>query len=142
MKIREFKIEDYDAVYALWCGTEGMGLNDIDDSREGIAKYLKRNPSTCFVADLEDVGGIAGVIMSGHDGRRGYIYHACVASEARHKGIGTRLVNRALEALRAEGINKAALVTFRRNEDGNAFWERMGFTTRPDLNYRNKALVL
>lgn len=117
------------------------GLNDVDDSREGITKYLKRNPRTCFVADAEDKDGIVGVIMSGHDGRRGFIHHTCVASEFRHNGIGTRLVNTALEALHAEGISKVALVVFGRNEDGNAFWERLGFTTRPDLNYRNKALV-
>lgn len=79
--------------------------------------------------------------MSGHDGRRGFIHHTCVADEIRHNGIGTRLVNTALEALRAEGISKVALVVFGRNEGGNAFWEHLGFTARPDLNYRNKALV-
>ncbi|MDR3051877.1 MAG: GNAT family N-acetyltransferase [Oscillospiraceae bacterium] len=141
MKIRKFKIDDYDAVYALWRRTSGMGLNDVDDSREGIARYLKRNPHTCFVADAEDECGIIGVIMSGHDGRRGFIHHTCVASEIRHSGIGTRLVDAALEALRAEGITKVALVVFGRNGGGNAFWERLGFTARPDLNYRNKALV-
>jgi ribosomal protein S18 acetylase RimI-like enzyme len=149
MKIRKFKIDDYDAVYALWRRTAGMGLNDIDDSRDGIAKYLKRNPQTCFVADATadatasaaDEDGIVGVIMSGHDGRRGYIHHTCVASEIRHNGIGTELVETAIAALLNEGISKVALVVFDRNEGGNAFWEHMGFTLRPDLNYRNKALV-
>jgi ribosomal protein S18 acetylase RimI-like enzyme len=141
MKIRKFEIEDYDAVYALWRRTAGMGLNDVDDSREGIARYLKRNPRTCFVADADGEGGIVGAIMSGHDGRRGFIHHTCVAGEIRHNGIGTKLVNTALEALHAEGISKVALVVFGRNEGGNAFWEHLGFTARPDLNYRNKALV-
>ncbi len=45
------KIEDYEKVYDLWIHTEGMGLNTTDDSREGIAKYLLRNPNTCFVAE-------------------------------------------------------------------------------------------
>lgn len=141
MRIRKFEIEDYDAAYILWRKMPEMGLNDLDDSREGIAKYLKRNPHTCFVADAEDDNGVVGVILGGHDGRRGFIYHTCVASENRYNGIGTRLVNAALEALRAEGISKVALVVFARNEGGNAFWERLGFTARPDLNYRNKALV-
>ena len=82
-----------------------------------------------------------GVILSGHDGRRGYIHHTCVAEEARQNGIGTQLVDTALAALKAEGINKAVLVVFERNEGGNAFWEKIGFTPRPDLVYRNKALV-
>jgi len=140
MKIREFKIDDYDAVYALWRGTPGIGLNDIDDSREGIARYLKRNPNACFVAEAEN-GSVSGVIMCGHDGRRGFIYHTRVADEYRRNGVGTRLVEAALDALKAEGITKAALVVFGSNAGGNAFWEHMGFTARPDLNYRNKSLL-
>ncbi len=141
MKIRRFKLNDYDAVYALWRRTSGIDLNHIDDSREGIARYLKRNPHTCFVADMEDENGIIGVILSGHDGRRGYIYHLCVAGEMRHNRIGTKLVESALDALREEGISKVALVVFKNNEGGNAFWENMGFTAHPDLIYRDKALV-
>ncbi len=141
MKIRKFTIDDYDAVYALWRSATGMGLNDIDDSRAGIAKYLKRNPRTCFVADAGSGDGIVGTIMSGHDGRRGYIHHTCVAAEIRGNGVGASLVNAALEALKNEGISKVALVVFECNDDGNAFWERMGFTTRPDLSYRNKSLL-
>jgi len=139
MKIRKMKIADYDEVYALWRKTPGMGLNDIDDSREGIERYLKRNPRTCFVAELD--GELVGVIMAGHDGRRGYIHHTSVVPEFWNNQIGTRLVDAALEALRTEGISKAALVVFERNERGNGFWERMGFTERPDLVYRNKEIV-
>ena len=139
MTIRKMKITDYEAVYALWRKSPGMGLNDIDDSLDGIARYLKRNPRTCFVAELE--GETIGAITAGHDGRRGYIHHTCVASEYWNNQIGTRLVDAALEALRAEGITKAALVVFEQNGHGNGFWERTGFTTRPDLVYRNKALV-
>lgn len=139
MNIRNMTINDYDAVYVLWLRTPGMGLSDIDDSRDGIEKYLRRNPGTSFVAETD--GEVIGVILAGHDGRRGFIHHTCVASEKRYKGIGTRLVETALVALKNEGINKVALVVFGRNEDGNAFWEHIGFTTRSDLNYRNKALV-
>ena len=83
---------------------------------------------------------ILGVIMAGHDGRRGYIYHTSVREDARQQGIGSVLVEAALEALSQEGISKAALVAFEKNGGGNAFWERMGFTVRTDLTYRNKAL--
>ena len=116
----------------------GMGLNTIDDSREGIARYLKRNPNTCFVSEHDRT--ITGAILAGHDGRRGYIYHTAVNPAYRHQGIGTALVNAALHALANEGIIKVALVVFSRNDAGNAFWERLGFTARGDLTYRNKAL--
>ena len=139
MKIRRMKIADYEAVYVLWRNTPGIGLNDIDDSLDGIMRYLKRNPRTCFVAKLNRK--IVGVIMAGHDGRRGYIHHVCVIPELWNNQIGARLIDTALEALLAEGISKAALVVFAQNERGNGFWERMGFTQRPDLVYRNKTLV-
>lgn len=136
--IRAMTREDYRAVYSLWLSCKGMGLNDLDDSEEGISRFLARNPSTCFVA--ED-GGIVGAILAGNDGRRGYIYHTAVSPGYRGRGIGRELVNAALKALEALGISKAALVVFARNEEGNAFWERLGFTPRDDLIYRNKAMA-
>lgn len=138
MTIRTMNIEDYEAVYHLWIHTEGMGLNTTDDSREGIAKYLLRNPNTCFVA--EDNGKLIGVIMSGHDGRRGFIHHTTVRKEYRGQGIGRKLVDSAMTALEAEGIHKVALVAFEKNVSGNIFWEKAGFTIRDDLVYRNKAI--
>lgn len=138
MRIRVMTIADYGRVYALWMTCRNMGFNNLDDSREGIEKYLKRNPDTCFVALEGDA--LAGVILCGHDGRRGFIHHMAVAEGYRDNGIGTALVDAALSALRAEGIHKVALVAFKYNEAGNAFWEKMGFTVREDLNYRNRAL--
>ncbi len=139
MRIRIMLISDYEQVYALWLSCPGMGLNNLDDSRDGIERFLRRNPDTCFVAERE--GRIIGVILAGNDGRRGYIYHAAVSPAHRREGIGRSLGEAALEALRRVGINKAALVAFDRNEDGNAFWEEMGFTARQDLVYRDKALA-
>ena len=136
MIIRTMNIEDYVKVYDLWINTIGMGLNTTDDSREGIAKYLLRNPNTSFVA--EDNEKIVGVIMSGHDGRRGYIHHTAVKKEYRKQGLGKKLVDSALTALEAEGIHKVALVAFEKNILGNIFWEKVGFTVRDDLVYRNK----
>ena len=136
--IRPMTIADYDGVYDLWISTPGMGLNTTDDSREGIARYLRRNPTTCFVA--EEAGRIVGVIIAGHDGRRGFIYHTAVRPECRKQGIATQLVEHAMDALEKEGIHKAALVVFERNALGNAFWERIGFEERTDLVYRNRSI--
>ena len=138
MIIRKMTIEDYDCIYNLWINTHGMGLNNLDDSRQGIEKYLKRNPETCFVALKDDL--IIGVILCGNDGRRGYIHHTAVAISERNQGVGTALVNAALDALKSEGINKVALVVFSRNELGNSFWEKQGFITREDLVYRNRTI--
>lgn len=139
MNIRLMTIEDYESVYQLWLSCAGMGLNNLDDAREGIEKFLKRNPDTCFVAEAGD--DIVGVIIAGNDGRRGFIYHTAVNPAFRKQGIGTKLVDSAMEALKANGINKVALVVFDRNKDGNAFWENAGFAAREDLVYRNKAIT-
>ena len=139
MLIRVMTIEDYNDVYRLWCNTQGMGLNTADDSRAGIEAYLRRNPNTCFVSEVEQE--IAGAILAGHDGRRGFIYHLSVSAEHRGKKIGSALVERAMAALEQEGIRKVALVVYDRNQAGNAFWEQLGFTKRDDLIYRNKSIV-
>lgn len=139
MNIRTMTIADYDSVYALWLSCRGMGLNNLDDSQEGIASFLKRNPSTCFVAEAD--GEVVGVIISGHDGRRGYIYHTAVKPERRRQGVAKLLVNAALNALKDLGINKVALLVFERNTSANTFWEKVGFTAREDVVYRNKAIA-
>ena len=138
MTIRLMTAADYPACYDLWLRTPGMGLNSIDDSAEGIGRYLKRSPGTCFVAEEE--GRIVGVILAGHDGRRGHISHTAVDGAFQRRGIGRQLVEHAMAALEAEGIIKVNLVVFAHNEKGNAFWERLGFTLRDDLIYRNKSI--
>lgn len=139
MLIRNLKEEDYERLYALCMSCEGMGLNNIDDTKEGIDRFLKRNPDTCFVA--EDEGEFIGVILAGNDGRRGYIYHTAVLPLYRRQGIASMLVDNALKALKNLGIIKVALLVFSRNEAGNTFWEKQGFTSREDVIYRNKALT-
>jgi N-acetylglutamate synthase len=138
LQIQKMVIDDYDDVYNLWANTPGMGLNNLDDSRQGIDKYLQRNPHTCFVA--RENGKLIGVILSGHDGRRAFIYHAAVEVSHRNQGVGRKLVESALEALQAEGLHKVAFVVFKKNELGNTFWEKLGFDERTDLVYRNKVI--
>lgn len=139
MTIRTMSIKDYEAVYALWMSCKGMGLNDLDDSKSGIDKFLRRNPTTCLVADTGR--SLVGVILAGHDGRRGYIYHTAVQPEYRKQGIASRLVSAAVSELKREGINKIALLVFSHNSAGNEFWEKCGFTLREDVVYRNKAIA-
>ena len=93
MQIRTMQIEDYDAVFALWKSCSGMGLNDVDDSRSGIERFLQQNPETCLVAVEETA--VIGAILVGSDGRRAYIYHTAVATERQKQGIGSQLVQAA-----------------------------------------------
>lgn len=138
MKIKTMSISDYADVYSLWLSCKGMGLNSLDDSRVGIEKFLIRNPDTCFVAEIDNK--IVGSILAGNDGRRGYIYHTAVSPQYQKHGIGSTLVDTAIDSLKKLGINKIALVVFDKNKNGNAFWEKQGFTERNDLIYRNKTI--
>ena len=51
MNIRVMIIEDFDQVHALWMSIKGFGIRSVDDSKEGIERFLKRNPTTSVVAE-------------------------------------------------------------------------------------------
>ena len=133
MTVRTMTIEDFDQVHALWMTISGFAIRSIDDSREGVERFLRRNPTTSVVA--EEDGKIVGSILCGHDGRRGCLYHVCVHKDYRMRGIGKAMVVYAMNALKAEEISKVSLIVFTRNDIGNAFWNRIGWTRRLDLNY-------
>jgi len=131
--IRAMKIDDYKQVYELWMTIQGFAIRSIDDSKEGVENFLKRNPTTSVVA-IED-NKIVGAILCGHDGRRGCFYHVCVHPDYRLRGIGKSMVVFCMNALKDEGINKVSLIAFTQNDIGNAFWKGIGWTKREDLNY-------
>lgn len=138
LKIRIMEIEDYDGIFSLWMTIRGFGMRSVDDSREGVRRFLNRNPSISVVAEAG--GEIVGSILCGHDGRRGCLYHVCVREDFRRKGIGKAMVVQCMEALKKEEISKVSLIAFTKNDVGNAFWHRMGWTEREDLNYYDFAL--
>ena len=131
--VRAMKIEDYEQVYALWKTIKDFAIRSIDDSREGVARFLDRNPGISVVAVEDDK--VVGAILCGHDGRRGCLYHVCVNPAYRLRGIGKEMVVHCMNALHAEGVNKVSLIAFTRNDIGNAFWKEIGWTKREDLNY-------
>ena len=133
MTVRTMQIEDYEGVHDLWMTIKGFGIRSIDDSKEGVERFLKRNPTTSVVAEMD--GKIVGSILCGHDGRRGCLYHGCVHEEYRRHGIGKAMVVRAMEKLKEEQISKVSLIAFTENDIGNTFWNTIGWTERLDLNY-------
>lgn len=139
MEIRKMTVADWQESYILWKNCDGVGIREKDDSQSGFERFLKRNPNTCFAA-VDSGGTVCATVLASNDGRRGYIYHLAVAPEYRNKGLGSALVERALHSLKECGIEKAALVVYKDNKSGNAFWERHGFQIRSDLLYRDMDL--
>lgn len=131
--IRVMTMNDFEQVSALWMSISGFGIRSIDDSKEGVERFIRRNPATSMVAVTD--GTVIGAILCGHDGRRGCLYHVCVKEEYRNRGIGQKMVKACVAALREENINKINLIAFRKNEVGNRFWQGMGWTFRDDVNY-------
>lgn len=137
--IRTMTIDDYVAVFDLWMNTPNMGLRTLDDSREGIEQFLKRNPATCFVAYDGEI--VSGVVLCGHNGRRGYIYHTVVHPNYRRQGIGTALIDAAIDALRKEGITRVCLNVIESNEIGKEFWINRGWEKRDFLGFYSRFIT-
>lgn len=137
--IRIMTTNDYEALFVMWKNTPNMGLRSLDDSKEGISSFLKRNPYTNFVAYEDDK--LVGAILSGHDGRRGYIYHTVVLPEYRGRGIASGLVDAAVEALQKEGITRVCLNVMETNEQGKKFWLSKGWEKKDFLGFYSKAIT-
>ena len=131
--IRPMTMDDYKQVHQLWMEIHGFGIRSIDDSEEGVERFIRRNPTTSMVAESD--GKIVGAILCGHDGRRAGLYHVCVKEGYRKHGIGQRLVQSCLEALKEEKISKVNLIAFKKNEVGNRFWQGLGWKYCDNVNY-------
>ena len=131
--VRAMESSDYAQVKELWLSIKGFCIRSIDDSKEGVEKFLSRNPGLSCVCECD--GKIVGAILCGHDGRRGCLYHVCVNKDYRMHGIGKTMVSFCMNKLKDEGINKVSLIAFSTNDIGNAFWHEIGWTKREDLNY-------
>ncbi len=65
VSVRAMTEEDYEEVYRLWRTIKGFGIRSMDDSREGIERFLRRNPTTSMVAEAEGEIVGAGTMAAG-----------------------------------------------------------------------------
>lgn len=137
--MREMTMDDYEQVHDLWMRTENLSVNPDDDSYERIERYLDRNPHLCFVEERD--GKIVGVILAGHDGRRGSLHHLAVDKDYRRQGIGSALCEETINALKKDNIIRVFLSIYKDNDEGNAFWKTMDFNPREDLTYMERSLL-
>lgn len=116
--------EHRDQVVDLWTGVFGYG-----DARNEpglvIDKKLAAGDSLFFVALADD--GVAGTVMAGYDGHRGWIYSLAVLPGSRRRGIGTRLLEHAERGLRELGCVKINLQILGPNEDAREFYLENGY---------------
>ncbi len=131
IEIRALHPDDFAAANALWDFMKGIVLRE-DDNPESFSRFLARNPDCCYAAWLSN-DLLVGAIMAGHDGRRGYLYHLAVDPGYRRQGIGRKLVEKSVSALRAQGISKFHVFVKRRNIAAATFWKNLGWELRKDI---------
>ena len=131
--------EDYDEAYDLWKRCKGIGLSDADE-RCAITKFLDQNPGLCYIA--RQGSKLVGTALTGSDSRRGYLYHLAVDPDRRQIGIGRALVERSLQALKDQGIQKCHIMVYSDNESGLTFWQQIGWKTRPEIGLMSFDLIV
>jgi len=137
VQIRKMTIKDYAAAYALWQNLPGIGLSSAD-KEDALCAFLAKNPETCLVA--EDAGRLVGTVLGGSDGRRGYLYHLAVHPAYQKQGLGKRLAQASLDALRAQGIEKCHIFVLADNQEGLKFWQNTGWELREDILILSRSL--
>lgn len=130
VEIFELQISDLNEVLQLWRNTEGIGLREMD-SYEALCRYLERNPGLSFVA--RDSHRLLGAVLSGHDGRNGYLHHLAVDSSVFGQGIGRQLVEKCLLALEKAGFSRCHIFVKIENEKARSFWSHLGWNARTDI---------
>lgn len=123
MEIRPCEPRDENAVIDLW-STAGL-IRPWNDPVKDIARKATVQPDLFLVAD--DDGVIAGVVMAGYDGHRGWINYLAVEKSRRGTGIGRELVGRAEAELAALGCPKVNLQIRLDNAGTVALYEHLGY---------------
>jgi ribosomal protein S18 acetylase RimI-like enzyme len=138
IRLREFTLNDYDTVYALWQNAgDGLGVGR-SDTREEITIKLQRDPDLFLVA--EDDGKTIGTVIGRYDGRRGLIYHLAVDHAYRQRGIGEMLMDEVEQRMKVKGCLKAYLLVKRGNEDAVEFYRHLGWETM-EITIKGKVLL-
>ena len=140
--IRLFKPTDLEAVKALTLqsfegvtleqNVEGaLGVLNSQDWRWRKSRHIDHdvasNPGGLFVAEQE--GRIVGYITTelDRDAGKGRIPNLAVASDFRGRGLGRKLIERALDYFRGEGLAYAMIETMDQNTIGQHLYPACGF---------------
>jgi ribosomal protein S18 acetylase RimI-like enzyme len=128
--------DDYDAVRDLWSQT-GLKIRPVGrDSREQFAAQLSSGLQTVIGARAGE--RLVGVVLTTHDGRKGWINRLAVHPDCRRQGLGRRLVQEAERVLHDQGLTVIAALI----EDGNTasltLFQRAGYADFTEIHYVTK----
>ena len=131
MKIRIFDESDTQKVADFWRkvfpGNPAHNMPEHD-----IKRKMKIQKELFFVAEANSE--IVGTCMAGYDGHRGWVYYVAAAADKRRKGIGSALMKKAENELKAIGCSKVNLQVREGNEEVVAFYEKLGYHIEPRIS--------
>lgn len=150
--VREAETRDLDRVAALWTSITHHHQSmdpvfqmrpDADDQIKALLLTLYRDPEArIFVYDDEgDVSGLC-IVRIDHsppimrETGRAEITDLGVREDLRRSGIGTRLVEEALNWVRTSGIERVEIHVAKGNPAGQGFWRARGFGDLMDVLHK------
>ncbi len=136
--VRTLTLDDYDHWTSVW---QRAGLHSVRsqgrDRREAFARQFASGTHTMI--GLERNGELIGVVLTTHDGRKGWINRVAVLPEHRHKGYAARLVAEAEDVLRAQGMTVIAALIEGGNDASLALFNKLGYVELPGgMHYLSK----
>lgn len=132
MKIRQFCESDRSDLIKLWHAVFPDDPSHNEPSKVIEAKLAIDN--LIFIAEHE--GLIIGACMAGYDGHRGWLYAVAVCNEQRRSGVGSALVQHAIQALKVMGCIKVNLQIRATNTEVTTFYKSLGFVIEERLSMR------
>lgn len=130
-RIRKLTLEGFDGVSIDQNADRLLGLDTepLWETRKwaGVKAELEASPSDHFVAVLD--GEVIGYITTNPqpDAGIGQIPNMAVDARYRRRGVASRLIEHALEYLRARGMRVAKIETLVQNAQGQTLYPRFGF---------------
>jgi len=134
--IRELRVDDYDALIALWNDAELAHRPKGRDRVDKIERELERGNAVYLVAELD--GKLVGSVLGTHDCRKGWINRLAVAPEFRQRGVARMLVNEVEKRLYELGIEIVACLIYDSNARSMELFEKLGYKRESDIVYFTK----
>jgi len=122
--LRAYAPADFDTLYDI---DQACYEPAIAYSKRELRNYLRFPGSDCIVAETNRK--LVGFILTAHQDDWGYIITIDVLERFRRQSVGSLLLARAEQHLKADGVREIALETAIDNASAIAFWHRHGYRT-------------
>ncbi len=121
--LRAYQASDRDALVRLWaeCGL----LRPWNHPDRDIQRKLAHSAGGLLVLELD--GRVAGSVMAGYDGHRGWVNYLAVDPGHQGKGFGTMLMAEAERRLALRGCPKVNLQVRTSNSHAVGFYQHLGY---------------